>query len=115
MKKPTVAEQKAEFVRRVVAASNKIGKVPEKKARTLANQLWSFRKESQRLAEAMCNRELTKREERRDEQLDGIVKDIGEEMGLVAYRQGDPRGWTIRVEVGRELANCFDGITTGCG
>ena len=47
--------------------------------------------------------------------MDAKVKEVGKELGLKAYRQGDPRGWTIRVVVPRELADCWDNETTGCG
>lgn len=101
-----------EFVRRVALAAVN---VPIAKAFRLARELRSLARESARLAELACNRELTLREDARDTELDARVKAIGEQLGLRAYRQGDPRGWTIRVEVGKRLANSWDGLTTGCG
>lgn len=111
------AEEKRQFVRRVVAAAlRKEGAtITQRKATILANQLWSFGLPSQQLAEAACNRELTPREESYDNRLDKRVEEIGKELGLTAYRQGDPRGWTIRVKVPKDLADCWDGETTGCG
>ena len=103
--------ERQDFIRRVVTAS----KLPNTKATKLAIELWNMGQRSARLAENACNRELTPREEKRDDAMDARVKAIGEELGLKAYRQGDPRGWTIRVEVGKELANNWDGETTGCG
>jgi hypothetical protein len=100
-----------DFIRRVVTAS----KLPKAKATKLAVELWNMGPRSARLAENACNRELTPREEKRDEQMDARVVAIGEELGLRAYRQGDPRGHTIRVVVGKALANNWDGETTGCG
>jgi len=103
--------EKQDFIRRVVTAS----KLPETKSTKLAVELWNMGPRSARLAENACNRELTPRENTIDDRMDARVVAIGEELGLKAYRQGDPRGWTIRVVVGRELANCWDGETTGCG
>jgi len=99
------------FTRRVVTAS----KIPPTQAIELATELWKLAPESARLAEASCNRELTEAEQVRDAELDARVKAIGVQLGLTAYRQDDPRGWTIRVVVPRELADCWDGETTGCG
>jgi hypothetical protein len=104
-----------DFIRRVVTASTDIGKTTKTKATALAVELWNMGPRSKWLAEAMCNRELTERENKRDDQMDARVAAIGVDLGLKAYRQGDPRGWTIRVEVPKELADCWDGITTGCG
>ena len=103
--------ERQDFINRVVAAS----KLSKTKATKLAVELWNMRLYSAKLAEYACNRELSARENKRDDEMNARVKAIGEELGLKAYRQGDPRGWTIRVEVPRELANCCDGITTGCG
>ncbi len=105
------ADEKQDFIRRVVSAS----KIPSDKAIALAKELWNMSGRSSRLAEVACNRELTPAEDALDDRLDARVKEIGGELGLRAYRQGDPRGWTIRVVVGRELANCWDNETTGCG
>lgn len=107
--------ERQDFIRRVVTASTEIGKISKTKATALAVELWNMGPRSARLAENACNRELTERENKRDDAMDARVKAIGEELGLKAYRQGDPRGWTIRVEVGKALANCFDGETCGCG
>lgn len=112
----SVKEEHDSFVRRVVTASLRAGKLTsQRKATVLANRLWNMRIRSSRLAEAACNRGLSEREDRIDTQMDETVKNIGEQLGLVAYRQGDPRGWTIRVEVPRDLADNWDGKTTGCG
>lgn len=107
--------ERQDFIRRVVTASANTGKVTKTKATALAIELWCMGPRSKRLAEAMCNRELTERENKLDDQMDARVAAIGVELGLKAYRQGDPRGWTIRVEVPKELADCLDGLTTGCG
>jgi hypothetical protein len=107
----TRSEEKAKFIQQIVKAS----KLPADKAERLAKKLWHLGPESERLATASCNRELTKYENKRDDELDLLVKAIGVELGLNAYRQNDPRGWTIRVEVGRDLATCWDGETVGCG
>lgn len=116
-KQTTRTEQKADFVRRVVtAATEREGATITKEAATkLAVSLWLMGPKSSRLAEAACNRELTKREDRIDTEMDERVVAIGKALGLNAYRQGDPRGWTIRVEVPKHLADCWDGLTTGCG
>lgn len=103
--------ERQDFINRVCAAS----KLPRRKAASLAVELWMMGPRSARLAEAECNRELSEREKRRDAEMDARVKAIGEELGVKAERQGDPRGWTIRVYVGKALANCWDGETTGCG
>lgn len=103
------------FIRRVVEASVRAGKVTKTRATQLAAELYHMRFKSKRLAEAACNRELTDQETVFDTRLDTRVKEIGEELGVPAYRQGDPRGWTIRVVVGQELADCWDSETTGCG
>ena len=104
-------QEKQDFIRRVVSAS----KIPSDKATILATKLWKMSGRSSRLAEAACNRELTKAEDALDDKMDAKVKEIGKLLGLKAYREGDPRGWTIRVVVGKELANNWDGLTTGCG
>jgi hypothetical protein len=93
--------ERQSFIRRIVSAS----KLPEKESARLAQKLWAMRKESAQLAENACNRELGKYEDKRDDFLDAKVKVIGEKLGLRAYRQGDPRGHTIRVVVGKEHAN----------
>jgi hypothetical protein len=100
------------FVRRVVLAAVN---VPMVEARKLALRLRSMATESKCLAENACNRELTPSENARDDELDAKVKAIGLQLGLRAFRQGDPRGHTIRVLVGRDLADNWDGETTGCG
>jgi hypothetical protein len=100
-----------DFVNRVCAASL----LTRRKSARLAMILWRMGPYSSKLAENECNRELTEREKERDSQMDARVVEIGKELGLKAYRQGDPRGWTIRVIVPRELANCWDGISCGCG
>lgn len=99
------------FTRRVVTAS----KIPPTKAIELATELWKLAPESARLATASCNRELTDAEKERDAEMDARVVAIGVQLGLKAYRQDDPRGWTIRVVVPPELADNWDGETTGCG
>jgi hypothetical protein len=100
-----------DFIRRVVTAS----KIPTAKSTELAQELWEMAPESSKLATASCNRDLSEAEQLRDAELDARVKAIGVQLGLTAYRQDDPRGWTIRVVVPRELADNWDGITTGCG
>jgi hypothetical protein len=103
--------EKIDFITRVTKAS----KLPVARANDLAEELWGMGPASKKLAEAGCNRELTEFERVYDEKMDARVREIGVELGLDAYRQDDPRGWTIRVKVPRELANNWDGITTGCG
>ena len=103
--------ERQDFIRRIVAASV----LPEAKATKLAVELFRMGPASARLAENACNRELTPREDARDDRMDARVEAIGKELGLKAYRQGDPRGWTIRVVVGRELATSWDAETVGCG
>ena len=110
IKKRKVSERQ-DFINRVCAAS----KLPRRKAASLAVELWLMGFYSAKLAENACNRELSDREKRRDNEMDTRVEAIGKELGLKAYRQGDPRGWTIRVVVGKELANNWDGESTGCG
>ena len=110
-KKKRKLSARQDFVNRVCKASA----LPRQKSAKLAMALWRMGPYSKVLAEAACNRELTEREERRDEEMDAKVKEVGKELGLKAYRQGDPRGWTIRVVVPRELADCWDNETTGCG
>jgi hypothetical protein len=100
-----------DFIRRIQLAS----KIPRGKSLILARELWAMGPYSSLLAEHTCNRELSERETKRDNEMDARVAEIGVELGLKAERQGDPRGWTIRVYVGKELANCWDGLTTGCG
>jgi hypothetical protein len=95
----------------VVAAS----KIPKAKSTELAKELWNMGPESSKLATASCNRELTEAEQVRDAEMDARVVAIGKELGLKAYRQDDPRGWTIRVVVPPELADNWDGESTGCG
>lgn len=107
-----------DFLRRVCEASKRANVENPKLevlVRRLAVELWNMGPRSHFLAEAACNRELTERETKRDEEMDARVVAIGKELGLKAYRQGDPRGWTIRVEVPQDLADCWDGISTGCG
>jgi hypothetical protein len=103
--------EQQDFIRRVVTAS----KLPKAKSTELAMELWEMGPRSARLAENACNRELTARENKIDNLLDARVEAIGEELGLRTYRQGDPRGWTIRVVVGKELSNNWDGESVGCG
>jgi hypothetical protein len=103
--------ERQDFIRRITLAS----KIPEKNARYLAISLWEKGPRSKRLAEAGCNREFTESERQSSAILDEAVKTIGELLGLQAYRQGDPRGNTIRVVVGAEFADNWDGISTGCG
>jgi hypothetical protein len=114
--------ERQDFIRRVVAAAATInGKtiVGEKDPTKLAEQLWRMGPRSKRLAERLCSEEMSEAESERvnriDDEMDAKVVAIGKELGLKAYRQGDPRGWTIRVVVGRDLADCMDGETTGCG
>lgn len=103
-----------DFIRRVVTATDE-SKISKVQATTLAVELWNMRLESKRLATESLNRVLSNDEQVRDAELDVRVKAIGKELGLNAYRQDDSRGWTIRVEVPRELADNYDGLTTGCG
>ena len=100
-----------DFIRRVQTAS----KIPKGKSKILARELWAMGPYSAKLAEHACNRELSERETKRDNEMDARVEEIGKELGLKAFRQGDPRGWTIRVVVGKELSNNWDGETCGCG
>jgi hypothetical protein len=103
--------EREEFSDRIVKASA----LPEAKSRPLAERLWMMRFRSERLAVAKCNRELTEEEKALGADLDARVEAIGKELGLKAYRQDDPRGNTIRVEVGQEFADNWDGLTVGCG
>jgi hypothetical protein len=84
-------------------------------ATKLARELLGMGPRSERLVEIECNRELTEYEIKNDKELDVKVRKIGNELGLMAYRQGDPRGWTIRVVVDKQYATSFDGETVGCG
>jgi hypothetical protein len=110
-KKKRLPSARQDFVNRVCAASS----LPRRKSAKLAMILWRMGPYSSRLAVAVCNRELTARETKRDEELDARVVEIGKELGLKAYREGDPCGWTIRVIVGQGLSNNLDGETVGCG
>jgi len=103
--------EREDFIRRIQTAS----KIPIGKSKILARELWKMGPYSAKLAEHTCNRELTARENKRDDEMDARVKEIGEELGLRAYRQGDPRGHTIRVVVGKALASNWDGESVGCG
>lgn len=102
---------KDEFTKRVCMAAN----CSIEEAFIVCKELLKIADESKKLAVDACNRELTRREKYRDEDLDRIVAGYGRRLGLKTYRQDDPRGWTIRVEVGPEFADCMDGISTGCG
>lgn len=103
--------ERQDFVNRVCAASS----LSRRKSAKLAMILWRMGFYSKTLAENACNRELTERENKRDNEMDARVAEIGKELGLKAFRQGDPRGNTIRVVVGKELSNNWDGETCGCG
>jgi hypothetical protein len=63
----TMTKEQRNFVSRVREAARSIGKVTQRKAAILSNRLWAMRIRSAQLAEAACNRLLTAREERRDE------------------------------------------------
>jgi len=110
-KKTRKLSERQDFINRVCAAS----KLRRRKAAALAVELWRMGPYSAKLAVDECNRELTCVEKERDGEMDTRVAAIGSALGLKAYRQGDPRGWTIRVVVPKALANCWDGETTGCG
>jgi hypothetical protein len=84
-------------------------------ATKLARELLRMGPRSEKLAETGCNRELTEYEIKEDKELGVKVHEIGNELGLRAYRQDDPRGWTIRVIVDKQYVNCWDGETVGCG
>lgn len=84
-------------------------------ATKLAQELLKMGPRSARLAEIECTRNLTEYEKKNDSEMDFKVVEIGKELGLKAYRQGDPRGQTIRVVVGRQYTTNWDGETVGCG
>lgn len=103
--------EKENFVRRIMAASPAM---PDT-SREIANYLWDLGPESNRLATAECNRPMTETEKARDAELDRFVAGFSARLGLKCYRQGDPRGNTIRVVVGPQYADNWDGETVGCG
>lgn len=84
-------------------------------ATKLAQELLKMGPRSAQLAKIECNRSLTEYEKKNDSEMDCNVAEIGKELGLKAYRQGDPRGYTIRVIVDRQYTTCMDGETVGCG
>ena len=84
-------------------------------ATKLAQELLKMGPRSARLAEIECGRSLTEYEKKNDSEMDCKVAKIGKELGLKAYRQGDPRGQTIRVVVGSRYTTNWDGETVGCG
>jgi hypothetical protein len=100
------------FIRGIVMSAESCG---VGYATKLARELLGMGPRSKALAERYCNRSLYPHEKEEDENLDVRVLKIGMDLGLKAYRQGDPRGWTIRVEVDKQYTTCWDGETVGCG
>lgn len=66
-----------------------------------------------RIAETACMRELTRAEEKRDENTEKRVKKLAEELGFEVRFNGDPRGGAIRFVLPSKRSNGWDGETWG--
>lgn len=104
-----------EFCKIVSKAAVSIGTVDAVQGELVAKMLVRIGKKSSRLAVDECNRGLTPREKRTVERIEREVEALGRLIGLTAFRQGDPRGYTIRVILPKGISgNCVDG-SAGCG
>lgn len=77
----------------------------------LAAKLMRYGRLSHRLAEALCNRELTAAEERQDtandERIRLLVATLG--VGFGCMISGDPRGATVKLILPSRRSNSFGG------
>ena len=60
-----------------------------------ALRLQAISRSLHRLAEASCNYGLTERQDKREDRLVEEATAIAHRYGLLAYHQGDPRGWNL--------------------
>jgi len=58
-------------------------------------ELKKIAKSLHHLDECSCNYGLTPRQETRETNLEKKAEEIAKEMGLILYRQGDPRGCSL--------------------
>lgn len=80
-----------------------------------ASMLMGMARSIHRLAEAACNRELTKAEQKRDSRLEKSVSEILAGYGLVAKFNGDPRGYAVNIHFPDGSYNTWGGKEEGWG
>lgn len=76
---------------------------------------WLHRQETtlHRLAEVACNRDMTKREERKEERIEQQVIALLTQYGIDVRFNGDPRGSAIRMILPGKESNNWDHETWG--
>lgn len=68
-----------------------------------------------RLQVAACERELSRREKSREENIENEIREICERNGVTATFGGDPRGYTVKIHFEDGSYNTWGGKSEGWG
>lgn len=94
------------------------GALPEERPHVvavLADELMRLSRAHGRIQVNRCNRELTDREEKRDDRIEAKITELLTPYGIKPDFGGDPRGYTVKLHLPTKRYNTWGGAESGWG